>query len=78
MNPMNVISQMMRSGINPKKIMMNMLQQNMGRNPMAQNMFSLMQNENNKGIEEMARNMCKSNGITPEQAIEQAKKYLGM
>lgn len=75
---MTMLMQLMQTGGNPQQLIMNMLQQKMGNNPMAQNMYTMLQNNDTKGLEQMARNMCKANGITPEQAIDSAKQYFKM
>lgn len=76
MNPIQMIGQILQSGGNPQNFIMGMMKNN--NNPMAQNAMKMLQNNDAKGIEQMARNLCQSNGVTPEQAIENAKKMFGM
>lgn len=48
------------------------------RNPMAKNAIGMAQNGNTKGIEQMARNLCREKGVNPEEMINQVKNRLGM
>lgn len=66
--------QMIKGG-NPQQILSNMLQQNT--NPMAQNIIGLMNNNDNKGIEQLARNICKSRGIDPDELMKSVQNQFG-
>lgn len=46
-------------------------------NPQAQNLISVIQNGDSKKGEEIARNLCNAYGVTPEQALTQAKNFFG-
>lgn len=46
-------------------------------NPQAQNLISVIQNGDSKKGEEIARNLCNTYGVTPEQAFMQAKNFFG-
>ena len=46
-------------------------------NPQAQNLISVIQNGVSKKGEEIARNLCNTYGVTPEQAFMQAKNFFG-
>lgn len=46
-------------------------------NPQAQNLISVIQNGDSKKGEEIARNLCNTYGVTPEQAFTQAKNFFG-
>lgn len=59
---------MMRGG-NPQQVAMNLIQQHMGNNPMAGNLMQMIQNNDAKGIETMARNLAKEKGIDVNQAL---------
>ena len=77
MNPLSMI-QMMKSG-NPQQFM----QQIMGNsqimsNPMMKNTMQMAQSGDVKGIEQMARNLCKEKGIDADKAFESFKSQLGM
>lgn len=67
MNVLQIIG-MMRGG-NPQQVAMNLIQQNMGNNPMAGNLMNMIKNNDAKGIETMARNLAKEKGIDVNQAL---------
>ena len=76
-NPMQLM-QMMKSG-NPQ----HMVQQLMGnsqlmQNPIAKNAMQMAQKGDTKGIEQMARNMCKEKGLNPDEAMNQIKKQFNL
>lgn len=70
--------QMVRSGGNPQQMVINMLQGGAQNNPMMQNLLNLAQNGNSAGIEEFARNMCKSKGIDYDQEFNKFKQQMGI
>ena len=77
MNPLSII-QMMKSG-NPQQFM----QQIMGNsqimsNPIMKNTMQMAQNGDIKGIEQMARNLCKEKGINADDMFNQMKNNFGM
>ena len=71
MNPINLF-QIMRGG--PQHF----LQQIMGNsqimsNPMMKNVVGMAQNGDTKGIEQMARNLCKEKGLNADEVMNQLK-----
>ena len=73
MNPLSII-QMMKSG-NPQQFM----QQIMGNsqimsNPIMKNTMQMAQNGDIKGIEQMARNLCKEKGLDADEMFNNIKK----
>ena len=74
MNPLMMIGQMMKNGGNPQQI----FQQMMGNNPIMKNAFEMAQKGDSKGVEELARNLCREKGINPDEAITKVKQQLGM
>ena len=77
MNPLSII-QMMKSG-NPQQFM----QQIMGNsqimsNPIMKNTMQMAQNGDVKGIEQMARNLCKEKGLDADEMFNQLKNSLNM
>ena len=48
------------------------------KNPMIQNAMSMAQNGNSKGIEQMARNLCKEKGINPDDVMKQIRGNFGI
>ena len=68
MNPMQLV-QMMR---NPQQFVQQMTNNSQFmQNPMARNALQMYQNGDTKGMEQMARNMCRERGINPEDLIRQ-------
>ena len=68
------------SGIkNPQQFVQSMMNnsQVMG-NPMAKNAIDMMQNVDVKGVEQMARNLCKEKGVNPDEIMQQMKDKFGM
>lgn len=47
-------------------------------NPMIKNAMSMAQSGNSKGIEQMARNLCKEKGINPDDVMNQIKGNFGI
>lgn len=61
MNPMNMIKNFMKKGMNPQQILMNTVSGN-NSNPMIENLINMAQKGDSKGIENFARNMFKEKG----------------
>lgn len=76
-NPMQMM-QMMRGGGNPQQMLMNILNQQAGNNPVLQNALKMAQDGDAKGIETLARNLAKEKGIDADKAVEQLKGQFGM
>lgn len=60
-----------------KNLAMNLIYQNpqIAQNPNAQSMLNVIERGDAQKGEEIARNLCNSYGITPEQALTQAKRF---
>lgn len=65
MNVMGMIQQMMSNN-------------RVASNPMIQNAMSMAQSGNSKGIEQMARNLCKEKGINPDDVMKQIRSNFGI
>lgn len=79
MNPLMMISQMMKNGGNPQQIFQQIMGNNPAmNNPIMKNAFEMAQKGDSKGIEELARNLCKEKGINADEAIEKVRQQLGM
>ena len=75
---MNINPQMislLKSG-NPQQMAMNMLKQNMGNNPILQNVMNMTNNNDTKGIENIARNLAKSRGINIDELYKQVTSMM--
>ena len=75
MNPM----QMLQGMRNPQQF----LQQMMGnsivmKNPIARNAMQMAKRGDSKGIEQMARNLCKEKGIEVDDFVSQIKQNIGI
>ena len=70
--------QAIRGGQNPQQLIMNMLQQNMGNSPMGQNLLNLAKNNDGKGIEQIARNLCAQRGLDFDTEFAKFKQQLGL
>lgn len=76
MNPMNLI-QMLKGG-NPAQMLMGMLRQQSGNNPVMQNALDMAEKGDSKGIENLARNLCKEQGVNPDEMFNNIKNQFAM
>lgn len=75
-NNMGMIMQAMR---NPQAFMQQAMNNSqLMKNPIFKNTVDMMQKGDNKGLEEMARNLCKEKGVNPDDALKQIKSKFGM
>lgn len=75
MNPINIF-QMMKAG--PKQFMQQMMGNNrMMSNPIMKNALGMAQSGNMKGVEELARNLCKEKGLNADEVFNQVKGKFG-
>lgn len=78
MNPnMMRIMQLMKSEGNPQQMVMNLLGQQAQDNPMLANLLSLAKEGKTGNIEEIARNMLKSQGLDFDKEFSSFKQMLG-
>ena len=70
--------QAIRGGQNPQQLVMKMLQQNMGNSPIGQNLLTLAKNNDGKGIEQVARNLCAQRGLDFDTEFAKFKQQLGL
>ena len=76
---MNNIMQMLQAIKNPQVFIQQMMNdKGMANNPLAKNAFDMLQRGDNKGLEELAMNLCREKGINPEDALKQIKNQFGM
>lgn len=76
---MNNLGIIFQAAKNPQQFIQQMMSNNqVMSNPMAKNAIEMLQKGDNKGIEEMARNLCKERNIQPEEAMNMAKSFFGM
>lgn len=73
-NPM----QLMQAMRNPQAFMNQIMgNQQMMNNPMIQNTVNMAQKGDMKGIEQMARNLCKEKGLNADEIFNQIKSRFG-
>ena len=74
-NPIQVL-QMIK---NPQSLMQ-MIKSNsqIANNPIMVNALNMMQKGDTKGIEELARNLCREKNINPDEMITQIKSQMGI
>lgn len=75
-NPMQILQFIKASG-NPQKFMLNMLQQQ-SNNPIMANLMQMAQANDEKGIENFARNLMKEQGLDFDKEFNTFKKNLGI
>lgn len=63
--------------VNPMQFAMNMLQNNpqIMKNPQAQGLMQVIQSGDAAKGQQMAENLCKTYGVTTDQALEEARKF---
>ena len=75
MNPISIF-QMMKAG--PKQFIQQMMGNNqMMSNPIMKNALGMVQSGNMKGVEQMARNLCKEKGLNADEVFNQVKGKFG-
>ena len=75
-NPIQILQFIKASG-NPQKFMLNMLQQQ-SNNPIMANLMQMAQANDEKGIENFARNLMKEQGLDFDKEFNTFKKNLGI
>ena len=74
MHPM----QMLQGMRNPQKFLQQMMgNKSVMNNPMARNAMQMAQKGDSKGIEQMARNLCKEKGLNADDVFNQIKGRFG-
>ena len=63
---------------NVPQMVMNMVRGRMGNNPVMKNALQMMENDDNAGLEKLARNLYKENNMDIDKAIEQVKSQFGI
>lgn len=75
-NPM-MLMQMLRGG-NPQQAIMNAMRNQAGQNPVLNNALDMAERQDAKGLEQLARNLCESNGVNADDMVKQIKSQFGM
>ena len=75
MNPFKMLGAMK----NPQQFLQQVMNNSqMMQNPMIKNTVQMAQNGDAKGIEQLARNLCKEKGINADDMFNQMKNNFGM
>ena len=77
-NPLMQFMQMIRNGGNPQQMIINILQQQAGNSPIGQNLLTMAQNNDGKGIEQVARNLCAQRGLDFDKEFAAFKQQIGL
>ena len=75
-NPM-MLTKMLRGG-NPRQAIMNAMRNQAGQNPVLNNALDMAEKQDTKGLEQLARNLCESNGVNADDIVKQIKSQFGM
>lgn len=75
-NPMQIM-QMMKGG-SPQQAIMNAMRNQAGQNPFLNNALDMAEKQDAKGLEQLARNLCESNGVNADDMVKQIKSQFGM
>ena len=76
MNPMMLV-QMFKGG-NLQQVIMDMMRRQAGNNPVLGNALNMVENHDAEGLEQLARNLCESNGVNADDMVKQIKSQFGM
>lgn len=76
MSPLQIM-QMLRGG-NPQETIINEMKKSAGNNPVMQNALDMAEKHDSKGLENLARNLGKTNGVDVDQMVNQIKSQFGM
>lgn len=74
----NQLFSLLRGGMNPQSLALNLLQQQASTNPMAQNLLNLTQSGDTAQIEQIARNVMQSRGLDYDTEFNSFKQLLGI
>ena len=72
-----MLMQMLRGG-NPQQAIMNAMRNQAGQNPVLNNALDMAEKQDEKGLEQLARNLCESNGVNADDMVKQIKSQFGM
>lgn len=76
---MNNILNMLGAIKNPQNIVQQAMNNNqIMQNPIARNTIEMMQKGDSKGLESMARNLCREKGMDPDELLKQVKQQFGL
>lgn len=68
----------MAKGGNPQQTIIDALKKQTGNNPVLNNAIEMAENHDAKGLENLARNLCKTNGLNADDIVNQVRSQFGM
>ena len=75
-NPMQLIQ--MAKGGNSQQMIIDAVKKQTGNNPVLNNAIEMAENHDAKGLENLARNLCKTNGLNADDIVNQVRSQFGM
>lgn len=76
-NPMQIL-QFVKKSKNPQQAVYNMVEKQMGNNPIFSNLLTLAKNNKGEEIENIARNLCKERGVDFDKEFNSFRQNLGL
>ena len=76
-DPMQII-QMIKSGKNPQQLLINIMEGPMSSTPLGKNLLTMAKNGDGRGIEQIARNLTKQQGVDFDVAFNAFKQQFGL
>ena len=76
-NPMQIL-QFVKKSKNPQQAVSNIVEKQMGNNPIFSNLLALAKNNKGEEIENIARNLCKERGVDFDKEFNSFRQNLGL
>ena len=76
-NPMQIL-QFVKKSKNPQQAIYNIVEKQMGNNPIFSNLLALAKNNKGEEIENIARNLCKERGVDFDKEFNSFRQNLGL
>lgn len=76
-NPMQIL-QFVKKSKNPQQAVYNMVEKQMGNNPIFSNLLALAKNNKGEEIKDIARNLCKERGVDFDKEFNSFRQNLGL
>lgn len=75
-NPFQLM-QMLKSG-SPQETILDSMRQQSGNNPVINNALNMAEKNDVQGLEKLARNLCKEQGIDADEMVKKIKSQFGL
>ena len=76
-HPMQIL-QLVKKSKNPQQAVYNIVEKQMGNNPIFSNLLALAKNNKGEEIENIARNLCKERGVDFDKEFNSFRQNLGL